>query len=202
MAHTRKDVELLGKEPLHHGRYRFDRYRMRYRAFSGSWSKDVSRDILDRGNTVSVIPYDPQRNSVVLIEQFRPGAFANGDACPWLWEIVAGAIEEGEQPLQVAARECQEETGLVPTAIKAVCEYYTSAGALAELNRLYVGRVDASRAGGLHGLQDEGEDIRVFAMTAAETFAAMDGGKIRTAPALIGLSWLKDKREELRREWR
>jgi ADP-ribose pyrophosphatase len=202
MHHTRKDVELLSKEPLYHGRYEFDRYRMRYRTYSGAWSKDVEREILDRGNTVSLLPYDPQRDLVVLIEQFRPGAFANDDPHPWLWEIVAGVMEDGEQPLEVAARECEEETGLKTTALKPIREYYTSPGAVVEYNRMFVGRVDASAAGGLHGLHEEGEDIRVFTLTAAEAFAAVDEGKFRTAPALIGLAWLKDKREQLRAEWR
>ncbi len=200
--HTRKDVELLSKERLYHGRYKFDRYRMRYRTYSGAWSKDVEREILDRGNTVSLLPYDPVLDMVVLIEQFRPGAFIAGDPHPWLWEIVAGVIEEGEQPLDVAARECEEETGLKATTLKPIREYYCSPGAILEFNRMYVGRVDASTAGGLHGLQDEGEDIRVFAVPAAEAFAAVDQGRFRTAPALIGLSWLKEKRDELRREWR
>ena len=202
MRHTRKDVELLSKEVLYHGRHEFDRYRMRYRTFSGAWSKDVERDILDRGNTVSVLPYDPIRDTVALIEKFRPGAFAGGDAHPWLWEIVAGVIEEGEQPLEVAARECEEETGLKALALKPIREFYSSPGAVVEYNRMFVGRVDASAAGGLHGLEDEGEDIRVFTMTADEAFAAVDQGRFRTTPALIGLAWLKDQRDVLRREWR
>jgi ADP-ribose pyrophosphatase len=202
MQPTRKDVELVKKEPLYHGRYRFDRYRMRYRTFSGAWSREVEREVLDRGNTVSVLPYDPLRDLVVVIEQFRPGAFAAGDPNPWLWEIVAGVIEEGEQPLEVAARECPEETGLQPTAIVPVHEYYCSPGAVVEYNRLFAGRVDASAAGGLHGLHEEGEDIRVSALSAAEAFAALDQGRFRTAPALIGLSWLKGKRDMLRAQWR
>ncbi len=202
MKRTRRDVEVLGVEPLYHGRYQFDRYRLRYKTFSGTWSKEVEREMLDRGHTVSVLPYDPTTDQIVAIEQFRPGAYFAGDENPWLWEIVAGVIEDGEQTLDVARRECEEETGLSPSDLVPIHEFYCSAGAVLEYNQCFVGRVTASAAGGLHGLQDEGEDIRVFAMSSTEAFAALDAGRFRTTPAIVSLSWLRIHRDDLRARWR
>lgn len=158
--------------------------------------------MFERGHSVGILPYDPSRDEVVLIEQFRPGAYAAGDESPWLWEIVAGLIEEGETPIDVARRECDEESGLVPTEILPLGEFYMSARAVTERHRLFVGKVDASAATGLHGLIDEGEDIRVFTMSSDEAFAAASQGKIRTVPAFAALAWLKSERDSLRRMWR
>lgn len=202
MHRTRKDVELLGTDPLHRGRFSVDRYRLRFRTFSGAWSAEVAREVFERGHSVAVLPYDPVHDEVVLIEQIRIGAYAAGDEQPWLWEIVAGVIDAGETPDDVARRETMEETGLALTDVVALGEFYVSAGAVSERNRLYVGRVDSTGAGGLHGLSEEGEDIRAFAMSADAAFAAMAAGRIRTAAAFAALTWLKCERAALRKAWR
>ena len=202
MQRTRKDVEVLAIDPLCHGKYRMDRYHLRYRSYAGTWSPEVTREMFDRGQSVAILPYDPVLDQVVLIEQFRPGAFAAGDEHPWLWEIVAGVIEEGETPVEVAKRECQEEAGLQPTEVLPIGEFYVSAGASTEYTRVFVGRVDAKGAGGLHGLVEEVEDIRVFTMPSDEALTALAQGKIRTAPAFAALTWLKGERDNLRKAWR
>lgn len=202
MQRTRKDVEVHRVERLHSGSFRMNRYHMKYRTYAGAWSPEVAREMLERGNSVGVLPYDPARDEVVLIEQFRPGAYCAGDDHPWLWEIVAGIMEDGETPTEVARRECEEESGLVPSQLLQIGEFYTTAGASSEYHRLFVGRVDAGAAGGLHGLVEEVEDIRVFTLPATEAFAALSGGKIRTAPAYAALQWLKSERENLRKSWR
>ncbi len=202
MQRTRKDVEVRKVEPLHRGRFRMDRYHMTYRTYAGNWSPEVTREVLDRGHSVGVLPYDPVTDQVVLIEQFRPGAFVAEDEYPWLWEIVAGIIEDGETPEDVARRECEEEAGLLPTELLQIGQFYTSAGGTSEYHRLYVGKVNAAAAGGLHGLIEEVEDIRVFAVPADEAFAAVGDGRIRTAPAFAGLLWLQKERDNLRKKWR
>ena len=202
MQRTRKDVEVHKAEELHRGRFRMDRYHMKFRTYAGSWSPEVTREMLDRGHSVGVLPYDPVRDQVILIEQFRPGAYFAGDEYPWLWEIVAGIIDEGEAPIDVARRECEEEAGVTPVDLLAIGQFYTSAGGTSEYHRLFVGRVDAGAAGGLHGLVEEAEDIRVFTLAADEAFAALADGLIRTAPAYAALLWLKTERDNLRRKWR
>jgi ADP-ribose pyrophosphatase len=173
---------------------------LRFRRFDGTWSHEVGREVFDRGHAVAVLPYDPVRDEVIVIEQFRAGPFAAGDD-PWMREIVAGAIEEGEQPDEVAHRECLEETGLAPAFVERIAGYYTSAGSISEFLTLYAARVDTGNAGGIHGLRDEGEDIRVHTLAAAEAFKELDDGRIRTGPAVASLNWLRAHRAALRERW-
>ena len=199
--HTRKDVELLSKERLYHGRYKFDRYRMRYRTYSGAWSKDVEREILDRGNTVSLLPYDPVLDMVVLIEQFRVGAYTAPDMSPWQIECVAGIIEPYQTPEQAATREMEEEAGAKVLDLEPVHSYLTSPGCTSETITMYCGRIEADGVGGVFGLAHEGEYIRVFAVTAEEAFRQLDSGRIENGMTIIALHWLRHHRARLREKW-
>ena len=113
------DVEILDKETAFQGYFRIDRYRLRHRLFAGGWSEAITREVFERGHVVGVLPYDPIEDRVVLIEQFRIGAYAAGFS-PWLIEIVAGVIEAGEEPEEVARRETLEETGCSVTELMPV----------------------------------------------------------------------------------
>ncbi|MEQ8695449.1 MAG: NUDIX domain-containing protein, partial [Bauldia litoralis] len=103
------DVDILEKTTPYKGRFQIDRYRLRYHRFDGAWSEPVLREVFERGHAAAVLPYDPVRDEVVLIEQFRPGPLAAGEASPWLIEIVAGIIDPGETPEEVVRREADEE---------------------------------------------------------------------------------------------
>src|SRR5579859_4555045 len=103
--------EILEKTSPHQGYFRVDRYVLRFRRFDGEWSPAISREIFERGHAVGLLLYDPVTDQVGLIEQFRPGALAAGWH-PWLIELPAGIIDEGESPENVAIREAKEETGL------------------------------------------------------------------------------------------
>jgi len=66
---------------------------------------------------------------------------------------------------------------------------------------LFVGRCDSAGAGGVHGLADEGEDIRVLAMSLDEALAAVSAGRIDNAASIIALQWLALNRERVRQTW-
>jgi ADP-ribose pyrophosphatase len=84
-------VEILDQTVGYNGYFRIERYRLRHRLFSGTWSRELVREVFERGHAAAVLPYDPVLDQVVLIEQFRIGALQTpGD--PWLVEIVAGII--------------------------------------------------------------------------------------------------------------
>ena len=104
-------VEVMHRSTTYRGFFRVDRFRLRHRLFAGGMSQAVTREVFERGDAVAVLPYDPVRDAVVLVEQFRIGAFAR-EQSPWLMEIIAGTIEKGERPDAVARREAQEEAGL------------------------------------------------------------------------------------------
>lgn len=195
------DVEIIEDKTEFDRFLRLDVVRYRHRLYSGRWSPARTYDVLRRGAAVAVVPYDPVRDSIVLVEQCRlPALLAN--AAPWQIEIPAGLVEDGEPPEAVAARELREETGLAligdPVAIQV---YLPSCGASDERVHLFCGRVDASLAGGVHGAADEGEDIRTLVKTVAEIEGMLDAGMIENGHSLVGLYWLLRHRARLRREW-
>jgi len=202
---TQDDVDIIAREAAYDGYFRIERFRLRHRLHAGGWSRPLMRELFERGHVAGLLPYDPDRDEVVLIEQFRVGALAAGRN-PWLHEVVAGIIEEGESADAVARRETGEETGLEVDALVPICRYLSSPGGCSETVALYCGRVDASGAGGIHGCDDEGEDIRAFAVPFAEiesrlTATGMDDAPLANAMTLIALHWLIRNRDMLRQRW-
>lgn len=194
------DVQILGRETAFRGYLRVERLRLRHRLYAGGMGGELTREVIRRGNAVAVLPYDPERDRVVLIEQFRIGPYARGDE-PWQIEIVAGIVEHGEEPVGVARREAREEAGLDFTELTHALDYYSSPGILSEHIAVFVARVDASDAGGVHGLDEEGEDIRVLAIGFDEAMTLLAEGRIEASPAVIALQWLALNRDVLRRRW-
>ena len=193
-------VEIFDKTVVYNGFFRLERYRLRHRLFSGAWSHELAREVFERGHAAAVLPYDPGRDQVVLIEQFRVGAL-EAPGGPWLLEIVAGVIDAGETPVEVIRREAVEESGCTLQDIVPICEYLVSPGGTSERLTLFCGKVDASLAGGTHGLAEEGEDTRVVVLEFAEAVAHLQAGKISAAAPIIALQWLMLNREQLRRRW-
>jgi len=193
-------VELLGKSERYSGFFRINGYRLRHRLFAGGWSGVIEREVFERGHAVGVLPYDPVADSVVLIEQFRIGALVAGMS-PWLIEVVAGIIEEGEPPEEVARRETQEEAGLEIQALMPMCRYLVSPGGSSESVLLYCGRVDSRSAGGIHGLAEEHEDIRVDRLPYEEAMRLVEEGRVTNSVSLIALQWLALHRDRVRAVW-
>jgi len=183
------------------GFFRLLRYRLRHRLFNGGWSPVLTRELFERGHAAAALPYDPETDQVVLTEQFRIGAL-QAPGGPWLLEIVAGIIEVGEAPEAVVRREAIEEIGCAIGELVSICDYYVSPGGTSERMHLFCGRVDASQAGGVHGAADEGEDIRVVVMPAADAISHMQAGKIVSAAPIIALQWFMMHRASLREHWR
>jgi len=205
---TAKDVEVVEKTSPFEGFFRIDSYRLKHRLFEGGWSGEMSREIFERGHAVAVLPYDPNLDRVVLIEQFRAGAYAalasdwfDDGASPWLVECVAGIIEKGEAPQDVARRETVEETGCAISTIIPICHYLVSPGGSSESVFLYCGKVDASQADGVYGLTDEHENIRVFNVSSQEALQMLNEGRIINGLTIIALQWLAANRQRIRDEW-
>jgi ADP-ribose pyrophosphatase len=141
------------------------------------------------------------REEVVLVEQFRLGALEEaGD--PWLLEPVAGIIGRGESAPEVARREAAEEAGLELLDLVPACTYFASPGGSTETCRVFIGRVHAEGAGGIHGLVDEGEDIKVRVVELDSALEALGGERIHAATTVIALQWLALHRAELAERWR
>ncbi|WP_041795620.1 NUDIX domain-containing protein [Pararhodospirillum photometricum] len=193
-------VEIIARETAYKGYLQVDRIRLRHELFAGGQGPEVRREVIERGHAVAVLPYDPGTDTVVLLEQFRPGVWAAGET-GWMLEIVAGIIEDGETAEAVARRESLEECGLAVEALEPVGRIFVSPGILTETVTIYCGRVDASQAGGIHGVAAEGEDIRVFALPATEALAWLQAGRFTNATALVAMQWLALHREALRARW-
>jgi len=198
---TRDDVVLNSCENLHDGFFQMDHYHLRHRLFDGGWSPKLSREIMLRDPVAGVIPYDPVRDEVVLLEQFRGGMFAAGDGHPWSIEIVAGIIESGESAEEMARRETLEESGCAVGRLEKVMDFYPSPGGCSELVTVFCGEVSAEGAGGIHGVAEEGEDIRTFAVTVEEAMAMIQSGAINNSIGVIGIQWLALNRDDLRNRW-
>src|SRR6266702_4515417 len=154
-----------------------DVVRFSHRLFSGEWSGERVYDVLRRGDAVAILLYDPDRDSVVLVEQFRlPPLYAR--LSPWQIEPVAGLVDEGESYEDVARRETREEAGIEPLGeLIPIQRYMPSPGDSDESVMLFCGRSDARGAAGIHGLAEENEDIRVVVKTITELEAMLEAGE-------------------------
>jgi ADP-ribose pyrophosphatase len=160
----------------------------------------IDREVYDRGHVAAVLPYDPVRDCVVLIEQFRIGAYLAGMRS-WQTEAVAGIIDSGETPEGVACREAKEEANLEIQELVPLFRYLVSPGAITETVALFIGRVDCTGAGGVHGLPDEGEDIKVSVVAVSDLAGMIEDGRIGNVLTIVAIQWLLLYRDKLLRQW-
>lgn len=193
-------VEILDQATAYAGFFRINRYRLRHQLFRGGWSHELVRELFERGHAAAVLPYDPVLDQVILIEQFRIGALQDPGG-PWVVEIVAGMIGPDETPEEVVRREAVEEANCHLQEVVPIYDYLVSPGGTSESLALFCGKVDASGAGGIHGLAEEGEDIRVVVLPTDDAIQRMQEGAIKAAAPIIALQWLRLNRERLRQQW-
>jgi ADP-ribose pyrophosphatase len=195
-----QDVEIFEKTSPFRGYFRIDRYRLRHRRHDGGWTGEITREVFERGHAAAVLLYDPDRDAVGLIEQFRVSAMAAGESA-WQIETVAGIIEEGESPEDVVRREAIEEADATVLDLVPIAKYLVSPGGTTETCALYCGRVDSRGLGGHFGLAEEEEDIRVFVLPTDEALAMLGQPQTANAVTIIALQWLALNRHELKRRW-
>ncbi len=186
---NRQDVEVLDDLLIAESFYQLRELNVRHRSFGGE-SISVKRDLIDKPNVVAVLLYDAARDTVVMVEQFRIGALGQSKS-PWLLEVVAGIVEPNENIESVAARECFEETGLKIQGLEHIYKFTPSPGGVREYIDLFCANIDSTIAGGVYGLAEEGEDIKVHVLPAAVAFSMLKSGEIDNAIAIIALQWLQ-----------
>lgn len=183
-------VKIVESETIYTGFLTLVRHTLQHSLFGGGWSKTITREVLERRQAVAVLLYDSNRDEVVLVEQFRVGALSNDK--PWMLELVAGLVEPGESPEEVARREALEESGVAIKSLKQIAHYYGSAGGSNEVTTLFFAEVDASSADGLHGLDDENEDILVRKLRSQEFISKLNAGELNTASLIIAAHWFQN----------
>lgn len=191
---------VIKKTTLYQGFFKLFALDLKHELYAGGESPPLYRELLVRGDAVAVLPYDPQRDEVVLIEQFRIGAMDDPSG-PWLMEVIAGFQEPDEDPEAVARREALEEADCTLSELIPLHRYYSTPGSSTEQIHLYLGRTDSSNLGGVHGLAHEGEDIRVHVVSCDTAFEWLDQGRIDSAMPIIALQWFRMHREAFRRQW-
>ncbi|MDO6692225.1 ADP-ribose diphosphatase [Aliiglaciecola sp. 3_MG-2023] len=194
------DLKISQTKSLYNGFFKLIDYQFTHRLFAGGWSQLVKREVLERGHAVAVLLFDPKVDEFVFIEQFRIGAFATSQS-PWLIEIVAGMIEQGESIEEVCRREAFEEAGVTIKRLHKALSYLSSPGGTTERIHIYIGEVDASTAQGVHGLEHESEDILVRRATKLEAIDWLNEGKIDNAATLIALQWFLINEQKVRDIW-
>lgn len=199
------DVTVESDQRVWDGRFPLDLVRFRHRRFDGTASGLKTWEVWRRGRAAAVLPYDPEADVVVLIEQFRLPALAAG-IDPVLVELPAGLLDDGETPEQTARREMQEEMALDVGELLPIGGFLLTPGGADELCQLYVGRVtapsaDADGIAGHAGMVDEHEDIRVRVWSANAAIEAAVSGAFPNSVTAIGLLWLAAKRGDLRARW-
>jgi ADP-ribose pyrophosphatase len=194
------DVEIVGDE-----RFPLDRVQFRHRRFDGARSGIRTWELWRRGRAAAMLPYDPARDVVVLIEQFRLPALAAG-LDPILTELPAGLCDADEPPEATIRREVREEMGLRTGRLIKISDVLLTPGGADELCALFVGEIaapeaDASGICGHAGLTAENEDIRLRIWPARRAIEAALDGRIVNSVAAIALLWFQARRDRVRWGW-
>ena len=191
-----QDYLIDAEQIQYQGFFRISKLTLRHRLFNGGWSKPLAREVFQRGDAVGVLLYDPQHHLIGLVEQFRVGALKDQHG-PWQYEVIAGMIEAGETPQQVAVRELQEEAGLAVEKLLPICDYLVSAGGTDEKMYLFCGLCNLQACGGVFGVDNEGEDILFQVWPYTDVMQAQAQGLLNSAAVTIGLQWLQLNIEKL-----
>lgn len=199
-----RDIQVLNEEILYDGFFTLKKIQFKHKLFAGGESDVVTRELLIKGTASAVIAYDPKEDAVVLVEQVRIGAayHPQPNRSPWLLELIAGMVEKGEEPEEVALRESEEEAGVVVKNLVHCLSVWDSPGGTVERIHLFAGEVDSSQAKGIHGLAEEHEDIRVHVVKREQAYQWMCEGKIDNGIAVMGLQWLQLNYAQLQQRWK
>lgn len=195
-AFSHADIEIQQRDVVYKGFFSIEKIQLRHRLYAGGWSDVITRERFVRGTAVAAVIYDPQHHLIGLVEQFRIGLL-DDPAGAWCREVVAGMVDGNQSNHEVVLRELQEEADIVPTQLHTICDYYVSPGGTSESLRLYCAIADLSKAGGIYGLPEEGEDIRMVVVPEDEVFTHLYDGQYNNAATLICIQWLMMNRPHL-----
>lgn len=199
---SREDVEVVERDSPFRGFFRVDRLTLRHRLYAGGLSTPIHRELFVRQEAVAVLPYDPDRDMILMVEQFRVGALDWRDS-PWCLELIAGiADKDGESLTDLVRRETEEEAGLRLEEVVPITTYMPSPGGSDERLHLFLARADLSRAGGVFGHPDEGEDILARVLPVDCIDALLASGRVDNAASQIALHWFMRFGPDWRARWR
>lgn len=194
---THEDFEIVARQPLLSGYLKIERLKIRFKLFGGGWSPAIEREVLQREAASAVLLYHPPSDQVVMVEQIRMGVLAN-EASPWILEPVAGVIDPEETSENAAHREAFEEAGCAIVRLIPVNTYIVSPGISTEITFAFCGLLDRlPDHHSLHGLVQEGEDIRLHVLPSETAFALLRPENPMSAASVILLRWLQGFKHSL-----
>jgi len=212
-----KNVKIIEKKVAYQGFFKLSCYTLQHTLFKGGYCKPIVRECFERGHAVGVLAYDPWQDTIVLLKQFRIGAYSaideylsvnengteriNDTHSPWLLEVIAGIVEPGESDIDVAHREAYEEAGLTLIDMEAIGNFYSSPGGTSETTQLYCACVNTNQAGGVYGLVHEGEDIQVRVYPYDEVVSLLKSGQLNNACTMITVQWLMLNKNMIQEKW-
>ena len=180
--------KIINKRTLHDGFFKLNEINFSHKKHDGNWSIGVKREVFSGAHVSTVLPYDPIKKKILLVQQFRAGLLKRNDE-PIIKEIVAGMIDSGETPEEAAKRECIEETGCKINKITNICSYYPAPGSSESFYHLFLGEIDAFDGERILGEQDENEDILVKSYTIDEVRNLLKSKSIINGVTIIALQW-------------
>ncbi|WP_370401552.1 NUDIX domain-containing protein [Sulfitobacter sp. JB4-11] len=192
-------IDVTARQRAYAHFFALDDYRLRHERFDGSLSEEMARAVFIATDAAILLPYDPIRDRVLLVEQMRMGPLARGDRACWQLEPIAGHVDPGETPIDAARREAQEEAGLTLGAVEAVAQVYASPGNSTEFYYIFCGLADLpDNVTGLGGLSTEHEDIRSHLLSFDALMTLVEGMGAANAPLVLAAFWLARNRDRLR----
>jgi ADP-ribose pyrophosphatase len=194
-------VTIHGQEWLSQGFLKLARITVSHSSFAGGMLGPMTRELVLRSPAVAVLPYDPVADKVLLIEQFRVAAHLSGMPA-WEREIVAGIGDKDETPEELARREAMEEANCPLTDLIEMHRYLPSPGVTNEVVIVFCGRMDSRNLGGVHGLEEEHEDIRSTLFDVAEIPGILESPLTSNGPLIMALQWMLLNRDRVRAAWR
>ena len=197
----RGEVDVQHRTRSYSDFYALDDIEISHARFDGTMSETLKRAIFVVADAALVLPYDPVRDCVLVVEQIRLGPVGRGDKTCWQAEPIAGRVDPNETPQQAARREALEEAGLEIGALETIAEIYPTPGNSTEFYYLYLGIADLpASAQGTGGLESENEDIRSHIWSFDELMARVARLDIANAPLVTCAYYLAHHRDRLRSE--
>ena len=158
-----------------------------YRRSDGTWQRQ-SRETYDRGHGATILLYNRELRTVVLVRQFRFPAYGDHHD-GFLIEAAAGLLDQASPEVRIKA-EVEEETGYRIGEVTKVFEAFMSPGSVTERLHFFVAEYDpASRPGSGGGLAEEGEDIEVLELPMERAMAMMASGEIADGKTIMLLQY-------------
>ncbi len=184
----KSNFKIINKKKLYDGFFEMNEVVLQYKKYDGSWTDNIKRELFGGAQVAAVLPFDPIKKEIVLIQQFRIGTiFQTNDN--YLNEIVAGNIDNGETPEKAAKRECFEETGCEIKKLLPIQSFFPAPGSSESFYHLFLGEIETFKGTKIMGMENENEDILVKSYKLDEVMKMIKEGKIINGLTLVALQW-------------